>query len=595
VLSNLEVFSSVLSFDPSSLVANFITSDPALYSYYLVRCDEHVQKDTFESYFRFLLWMILVGRNDYRHPLLIPKAIRDIVSYPNDQGRHPLMNVVLSSMVGEVENRDQARAQYYFHALPKFALGPFVSRAELVEFKRAGGVKEFARLAAAYDPRGADSLAEHAHLADQLNRLASAKPIAALPSVSIVGFHRSVLGLGEDARTLFDCLLDAGIVAELVDVSPSSLEQFDCSHIYGAFEASRPNASVVIFCMPIFEMMRIICTLGLARASRQYWVGYWPWETTALDPGWTRSFEFVNEVWASSQFLYKMYGSQTNKPVFHVPLNVHIPVPMRPEEIGSLLDSKFNFISVFDFNSRIERKNPLGAIAAFRAAFPKGTEDTQLILKALHGKCRPDDFDTVQDAMVDDERIFLIDRSISRPEVCWLIQNSQAYLSLHRSEGFGRPLAEAMLLGTPVIGTGWSGSSDFLNDDTAFPIRYKLRPVVPTEYPFAAGEWAEPDIDHAADVMRRLYQQGGASPNITANAKRTVTKLFSRMSVSAKLVDRIRAIGHVLESDDQICTSPVPSHALHSPPRLPSGSLMDLKRQQRASLDSGPIELRFRD
>jgi glycosyltransferase involved in cell wall biosynthesis len=352
-------------------------------------------------------------------------------------------------------------------------------------------------------------------------------------------------------RSLFDCLLDAGVTPELIDVSPSVLEKFDQPHIYSAFESSRPNASVVIFCMPFFEMMRIICTLGLTTSSQQYWIGYWPWETTALNPGWIKSFEFVNEVWASSRFLYETYSKHTKKPVFHVPLNVCVPVPMEPEEIGSLFGAKFTFLSVFDFNSRIERKNPIGAISAFRRAFPKKTEHAQLVLKTIHGDLRSDEFDVVRAAMDEDERIVLLDGALSREEVCWPIQNSNVYLSLHRSEGFGRPIAEAMLLGTPVIATGWSGNTDFLSEETGFPIKYRLRAVHPSEYPFAAGEWAEPDLEHAADVMRRLYQSGGPKPGITLQAKRLVTKLFSRPSTSAKLVERLIAISHAMKSGDQ--------------------------------------------
>jgi glycosyltransferase involved in cell wall biosynthesis len=592
----------VPSLDPSSLVANFIRSDPALYSYYLLRCDEHTRKDTFESYFRFLLWLILVGRNDYRQPLVIPKVIRDMVSYPNDQGRHSLMNVVLSSMVGEIENRDEARARYYFHALPKFALGPFVSRAELVGFNRPGTLKAFARLAAAQGPQDGESLAEPTCLVDQLGRLSSAKPNAVVPSVSIVGYHRSVLGLGEDARSLFDCLLDVGVAAELIDVSPtvrresgdeSVLAQSDIAHIFKAFESSRPNASVVIFCMPCFEMIRIICTLGLVRTRAQYWIGYWPWETTELGPGWVNSFEFVGEVWASSRFLYETYSKQTRKPVFHIPLNIQVPGPIEPNGLRSLLGSKFTFLSIFDFNSRIERKNPLGVIAAFCRAFPKKTEHVQLVLKTIHGKRHLDDFEVVRKAADEDGRIVLKNDALSREEICWLIQNSQVYVSLHRSEGFGRPIAEAMLLGTPVIATGWSGNTDFLTEETGFPIGYRLRPVTPSEYPFAAGEWAEPDIGHAAAVMRHLYEQGGASPDILLNAKQLITKLFSRTSIGTKLVDRLMAIDQVLKSNDPLCATRLSDGELRTRrDRSPSG--LELEPQPRP-LKSEPIELRFGD
>jgi glycosyltransferase involved in cell wall biosynthesis len=592
----------MLSRDHRSQVTDFIKSDPAIYSFYLLKCDQHSQKDTLESYCRFLLWLILAGRKEYKYPLVIPKAIRDIVSSPNSEGRHLLMDVALSSMVGEIKDGHEARARYYFHALPKFALGPFVGRAEIVEFNRSGTILALARLAATFNRQGGDSSAETAHLVNQLARISSAVPTPTMPSVSIVGYHRSVLGLGEDVRSLFDCLLDAGVTAELIDISPMArldsgdeavLARFNRAHIYKAFESSRPNGSVVIFCMPVFEMMRTICMLGLVPTRQQYWIGYWPWETTELSPGWINAFEFVSEVWASTRFLYETYSKQTRRPVFHIPLNIQVLAPIEPDGIGSLLGSKFTFLSIFDFNSRIERKNPLGAIAAFCRAFPKKTENVQLVLKAIHGERRSDNFDVVRKAADEDKRIVLKNEVLSGEEICWLIQNSQVYVSLHRSEGFGRPIAEAMLLGTPVIATGWSGSTDFLSEETGFPIGYRLRPVAPSEYPFAAGEWAEPDIGHAAAVMRHLYERGGASPNIVLNAKRLITKLFSRTSIGTKLVERLVAIDQVLTSDDRLRARTLPDDELYTPHDRSSNGLPDFERPQTASLKSGPIELHF--
>jgi hypothetical protein len=492
------------------------------------------------------LWLIVIGRKEYRYPLVVPDALREAVASPNAQGRHPLMEIALAHAVGSVSDRHEAFARYYFHALPKFGLGPFVSRAEIISTQRFASFEELAHLADTLDSKGIDVPTSTTDLLGQLTRLNAAKSSAVLPGVSIVGFHRSVLGIGEDARSLFDCLLDAGIKPELVDASPRSLERFEGAQAYTAFESPRPNASVVIFCMPIFEMMRIVCTSGLIPPRRgQYWIGYWPWETTELYCGWLKAFELVDEVWASSTFLYETYSRQTEKPVTHMPLSVYVPALAEPNDVGSLFGSRFTFLCVFDFHSRIERKNPLGAISAFRAAFPGDTHDVQLILKSINGDSRPDDLNAICAAMDGDDRILLIDGPLTREEICWLIHSSNAYLSLHRSEGFGRPIAEAMLLGTPVIATGWSGSADFLNEETGFPIRYRLRPVSPTEYPFAAGQWAEPDIEHAAKVIRRLYQRGGAS-RTAEKAKQLIAKSYSRSDISRKLIDRLVVIGQCI-------------------------------------------------
>jgi hypothetical protein len=99
-----------------------------------------------------------------------------------------------------------------------------------------------------------------------------------------------------------------------------------------------------------------------------------------------------------------------------------------------------------------------------------------------------------------------------------------------------------MLLGVPVIATGWSGNADFINARTGFPVRYRLRKIVEGEYPWAAGEWAEPDVDHAATLMRRLYKQGGAEPALVNTARSTVTKLFSPAAISRRLRNHLKGL-----------------------------------------------------
>jgi glycosyltransferase involved in cell wall biosynthesis len=224
-----------------------------------------------------------------------------------------------------------------------------------------------------------------------------------------------------------------------------------------------------------------------------------------------------------------------------MPLHVSVSAGDVPIDLGLDFESKFTFICVFGFNSGLERKNPIGVIKSFMKAFPS-TEPVQLILKTLNGNSRTEDFQSVQEAIERDERIVLIDGALSKQEVCGLINRSQAYVSLHRSEGFGRPIAEAMLLGVPVVATAWSGNADFLNPRTGFPVRYRLRKIAEGEYPWAAGEWAEPDLDHAAMLMRQLYEGAGARLALVKAAQKTVTDLFSRDEIGKKLRNRLVAI-----------------------------------------------------
>jgi len=208
------------------------------------------------------------SRKQYQFPIVIPQAIREAIASPNADGRHILMEFALAAVDAGDDHREPL-ARYYLEAVPKFGLGPFISRSEIVALQKNLILTET-------ESKAENDKNVSLGTSELLGRLGKASPFPMAPSVSIVGFHRSVLGLGEDARSLFECLLEAGIGAELIDVSPRALEAYESSDKYLAFEASRPTGAVVIFCMPVFEMMRLICTQGLAPSGGQYWIGYWP-------------------------------------------------------------------------------------------------------------------------------------------------------------------------------------------------------------------------------------------------------------------------------------------------------------------------------
>ncbi len=533
-------------------VTRFLRGDPLLYTTYLFFAREQPEgfvPDSIQSYFVFVVWFLAEGRTRYGPPLVIPDLVREAVGAPDGAGRHPLMVSTEardgSPSSGDVpQSGDVRRLRYYLEAVPRHGLAPFLSRGELARLAAPSGLPrrpgrrsptELDRLLAASPETGREARASG--FVEVLARLASRAGVPPrLPPVSIVGLHRSMLGLGEDARCLFDCLVEAGAAPELVDVSPSALEPHPGGERYRAFEAKRPTASVLIFCLPVFEMMRAIIHLGLTRPPEaQYRIGYWPWETTALPANWRHAYDFVDEVWASSTFLGDVYAAETDKPVVYMPLHIRVDPPVMADDLGPLFRDRFTVLSVFDFNSRIARKNPLGAIAAFRKAFPPGVRDAQLLLKTLHGDRNERDFATLREVIGGDDRIVVVDGALSREHLCGLIAEADAYVSLHRAEGFGRPLAEAMLLGTPVVATGWSGPADFLTDDTGYPVRSTLRAVGRHEYPNAAGDWAEPDADHAAEHLRRLYRDPADRARKTAAARRTVAEAFSLDAVSSLL------------------------------------------------------------
>jgi glycosyltransferase involved in cell wall biosynthesis len=270
-------------------------------------------------------------------------------------------------------------------------------------------------------------------------------------------------------------------------------------------------------------------------------VGYWPWELTELGRNWAHAYDMVDEIWVASRFLDSVFKAETEKPVHLMPMLVDVSQTSRVTlEPYGIAPGDFVFLAMFDFNSTITRKNPLGIINAFRAAFPDGETDVKLLIKTTHAEQQAEAWSTVDAAIGDDERIVVVDGAMDRAEVCGLIAAASCFVSLHRSEGFGRVLAEAMALVTPVIATDWSGSRDYLSQQTGFPVRCTLRRVQEDEYPQAAGSWADPDTADAARHMRRLREQPSIASARVALGQRVIAAKYGIDAVSTAVLTRLR-------------------------------------------------------
>jgi glycosyltransferase involved in cell wall biosynthesis len=237
-------------------------------------------------------------------------------------------------------------------------------------------------------------------------------------------------------------------------------------------------------------------------------VGYWAWELETVPPAWRAGARFVHEIWTPSRFSAAALESLAPGRVRVVP---H-PVAIRPPAPSELTRADFGLpeqsvivLVSFSLASSFERKNPLGAIAAFRAAFGERA-DRILLLKVVHGDHAPDDLARLQAAIAGASNIRLETRLLPAADSHALTRCADIVLSLHRSEGFGLVPAEAMLLGRPVIATNYSGTTDFLDATCGMPVGYRLVPARDPRGVFEAPEarWAEADQSEAATCLTCL-------------------------------------------------------------------------------------------
>jgi glycosyltransferase involved in cell wall biosynthesis len=251
----------------------------------------------------------------------------------------------------------------------------------------------------------------------------------------------------------------------------------------------------------------------------------------------------VDEIMVSSDFVRRSIQRVTDKPVLLVPLPVgDVPDSGLQRADFGLDEEAFLFLTSFDFNSFVARKNPIAVIEAFRRAFPDDRSDVQLLVKSSNGHRHPEKLRELLNAAGNSPRIVIRDEVIDRPDVQALQRCADAYVSMHRAEGFGLGLAECMSLGKPVIATAWSGNLEFMTADNSCLVDYRLVPVNQGEYVHHEGQrWAEPNIDHAAAYMRRLVDDRAFAAAMGARAALDVRERLAPEAVAQRIIDRLEA------------------------------------------------------
>lgn len=377
-------------------------------------------------------------------------------------------------------------------------------------------------------------------------------PIANQPGCNVFGYFSSVLGVGTSGRAMLDAARDAGLpttVHDSVDTdSPKAVL------VHSSPSAVRYPVNLVAMNADLFPLW--VERWGPDFADHAYTVGLWAWELDALPQRMHSSVDHVDEIWALSEFNAAAFRTLGDQPVhvFPVPARRVPPRPM-PEVVG-LDRGRSYFLSVFDFLSEVERKNPIGLIHAYRRAFPDDGGPA-LVIKSLNGAHRRNERERVRRAAARVPGVLLIEDYLPAQELEALVQHAVAFVSLHRSEGFGLALLEAMSQGTPVIATAYSGNMDFMSEENSLLVPYSLQEVSSDGgYYSGLGRWAEPDLEVAARHLVSLADDRSFAASLGARAQQEV--LTERTPQRAAAFVRARVEGSLRELETRAVAAKTP-------------------------------------
>jgi glycosyltransferase involved in cell wall biosynthesis len=474
---------------------------------------------------RFLRWVYTKALRDYRLADTMPPTLRDWLHKPQTQPKGVTRHALMLWEQDEV----------LFDAF---------------DLNAAEDVRAYANWYAAHDT----GLEPPAPAMPTSSPLADAAAPPQRFGARLVGFARSEFGVGEDVRMAALSCAQAGIPYEVEAVTPlSQVRHGDATLEPVILPADGRGADFrfQIFCLTALDTAQYALSHP-DRGTAPYRIGIWPWELPHFPEEWAACFDLVDEVWAVSRFTHAALAAATVKPVLLMPPAVALPDGLLPDSGGTawaprsperrqqdrarwgLPQTASLFVHIFDINSFLTRKNPLACLAAFQAAFPpsfkesgfsgENRRDIGLVLKVIGDTENDPMWRALRPVLAADPRVHLIEGTLDRTDLLNLLACCDALLSLHRAEGFGRTLAEAMLLGLPVVGTDWSGNRDFLNEATGFPVAYKLVPVAPGEYPgISAAPRPLPPITAPGGITTPGGTAGDCRPASTAGSDLTAS------------------------------------------------------------------------
>jgi glycosyltransferase involved in cell wall biosynthesis len=351
-----------------------------------------------------------------------------------------------------------------------------------------------------------------------------------------------VYGIGESSRAYWRAVQATGLPCALINVRSRVHSNADESVV----EFAKENPYRINFMTFSFDYSRrFFRDMGPRFFAGRYNIALWYWEQEHFPIRWHAAFDYYDEIWVPTRFTQQAFAAVSPIPVHKITypfsLNEGEAIPNRSR--FGLPDDSYVFLFNFDFHSTVQRKNPGALIEAFRRAF-RPDDKAVLVLKSINREAEPAARTALGAQSHGLTNVIFLDAHIPGAEMNSLFASADCYVSLHRSEGLGLGMAQAMYLGKPVIATGYSGNLDFMNSENSLLVKHTMTELDVDVGAYERGShWAEPDLEQAATYMRWLYETQEAGRALGARAAASIRQTLNPHLTTNEILGRVRELG----------------------------------------------------
>ncbi|TYP92983.1 glycosyltransferase involved in cell wall biosynthesis [Sphingobacterium allocomposti] len=361
--------------------------------------------------------------------------------------------------------------------------------------------------------------------------------------VNISGFIKGQFGLGEGVRSNIRSIKSANVPYCVNDLNIDMPKYIANSNDIDEHFKATNDYAINLVQANIDILPLVLKNVGLNYFEGKYNIGFWAWELENFPEESKTFFPLFNEIWVPSNFCAEAISKISPIPVIKFMHSIDIPTPRFYRKTFNLPENKFIFMTMFDYYSSIDRKNPIAVVDAYTKAFGKNNPDVLLVIKSSISKEFPNEKKALLEKIGDNSSIILIEEILEQEYLYSLMNCCDCFVSLHCSEGFGLTMAEAMYLEKPVIGTAYSSNMEFMNNANSYLVNFSLvKKSASFNYGHEDDYWAAADVDHAAQLMTDVFTNPEKAKKIAKQAKLDTNKILSPAVIGEKIKNRIDLI-----------------------------------------------------